>query len=239
MPQFGPEVLALGAIWYLVFLFSTVCHEGAHALVAKLGGDPTAFHGGQVSLNPMPHVMREPIGMVLVPIVSFFLYGGRWMLGWASAPYDPLWAQRYPRRAAWMALAGPAADLVLVLLAAAAIRGGIALGYFRAPESATFTSITQAVDPATTGFAATFLSVFFMLNLILGVFNLLPVPPLDGHAAIALLMPERAARRWLEWTQDATFRLAGLILAWYFFGGMVRYIFPLALSALYPGSNYQ
>ena len=100
-----PQFLILGVIWYIVFLFSTTCHEGAHALAAKWGGDPTAFHGGQVSLNPLPHIRREPFGLVLVPIVSYFWM--HWMIGWASAPYDPNWQAAHPRRSAWMALAGP------------------------------------------------------------------------------------------------------------------------------------
>ena len=56
MSQLGPEVIALGAIWYVVFLFSTTCHEGAHALAAKWGGDPTAFEGGQVTQIGRAHV---------------------------------------------------------------------------------------------------------------------------------------------------------------------------------------
>ena len=71
--------IALGAVWYLVFLFSTTCHEAAHALAAKWGGDLTAFEGGQVTLNPIPHIRRSPFGMVIVPIASFAL--GGWMIG--------------------------------------------------------------------------------------------------------------------------------------------------------------
>lgn len=239
MPQFGPEVLAIGVIWYIVFLFSTVCHEGAHALAAKLGGDPTASHGGQVSLNPMPHILREPVGMVLAPLASLVFTGGKWAIGWASAPYDPLWAQRYPRRAAAMSLAGPLANFTLMLLAAGAIHGGIAMGYFQPPQIADYTRITEAVEPAGSAFAATFLSVLFSLNLILGTFNLLPVPPLDGHSGITLLMPVRAGQRWLEMTQDPTMRLAGLLLAWYAFGRILEQVFPFALNALYPGANYR
>src|SRR6202522_4712773 len=118
-----PEFLILGVIWYIVFLFSTTCHEGAHSLAAKLGGDTTAFHGGQVTLNPIPHIKRGPFGLVVVPILSYFV--AHWMIGWASAPYDPAWQQRYPRRAAWMALGGPAANFPLVLRSAVAIRAGI------------------------------------------------------------------------------------------------------------------
>src|SRR2546429_4905208 len=63
MPNISPDLLALGFIWYVVFLFSTTCHEAAHALAAKIGGDETAFLGGQVTLNPVPHIQREPWGM--------------------------------------------------------------------------------------------------------------------------------------------------------------------------------
>ena len=115
-----PNLFANGAVWYIVFLFSLTCHEAAHALVAKWGGDPTAFRGGQVTLNPIPHMRREIFGTVIMPILSYVL--GGWMIGWASAPYDPAWRDRHPLRAAWMALAGPVANLTLVLIAALAVR---------------------------------------------------------------------------------------------------------------------
>jgi Zn-dependent protease len=87
MPDLTPDLLVTGFIWYVAFLFSTTCHEASHALVAKLGGDDTAALGGQVSLNPIPHIRREPFGMVLIPLLAFFMSGS--MIGWASAPYDP------------------------------------------------------------------------------------------------------------------------------------------------------
>lgn len=230
------QTFVLGAIWYIVFLFSTVCHEGAHALVAKLGGDPTAFHGGQVTLNPLPHIRREPFGTVVVPILSYLM--AHWMVGWASAPYDPAWRERYPRRAAWMALAGPATNFCLMLLAAAAIRGGIALGTFRAPESTSFTRITEATGPGLASFAAVFLSVLFVLNLLLGTFNLLPVPPLDGHSVITLLMSKEAGLRFLDWTHRQGLGMAGILLAWFAFDKIFPYLYLLALNLLYPGLHY-
>src|SRR5204862_4039055 len=99
MADVQPELIALGFIWYVVFLFSTTCHEASHALAAKIGGDDTAARGGQVSLNPVPHIQREIFGMVVVPILALFLGGA--MIGWASAPFDPDWQRRYPKRAAW------------------------------------------------------------------------------------------------------------------------------------------
>ena len=127
MPDLTPELLVNGFVWYVAFLFSTTCHEASHALAAKLGGDETAALGGQVSLNPIPHIRREPFGMVVIPLLAFFMSGS--MIGWASAPYDPLWERQHPRRAAWMALAGPAANFSLMLLAAVGIRIGSAMGW--------------------------------------------------------------------------------------------------------------
>ena len=241
MEQISGEFLALGLIWYLVFLFSTTCHEASHALVAKLGGDPTAFHGGQVTLNPAPHIQREPFGMVLAPIVSYLLGGA--MIGWASAPYDPFWQHRYPRRAALMSLAGPAANYTLMIVGAIGIRMGIIAGVFQAPPSATYTRITEVANPEVAGglatFGATFLSVLFFQNLLLGTFNLLPVPPLDGATGVTLLMPERAALRFLSFTQDPTFQMGGLVVAWLLFDRAFDPVFAIALNALYPGAGYQ
>lgn len=232
-----PEFFILGIIWYIVFLFSTTCHEGAHALVAKFGGDPTAFHGGQVTLNPLPHIQRAPFGTVVVPIVTYLL-PPHWMIGWASAPYDPSWQQRHPRRAAWMALAGPAANFLLMIFAALAIRCGMLLGKFRVPESASFTHITEAAEPGVAVFAATFLSILFVLNLLLGTFNLLPVPPLDGNTGVTLLLSESTARRFLDWTHTQGFGMAGLLLAWVLYDKVFDFIFRLSLAALYPGSHW-
>jgi Zn-dependent protease len=232
----APQVLILGLIWYIVFLFSTTCHEGAHALAAKIGGDPTAFHGGQVTLNPLPHIQREPVGMVVVPILSYVF--AHWMIGWASAPYDPYWQQRHPKRAAWMALAGPAANLALAICAGAAIRMGMLLHVFHEPYSANFTHVTEAAAPGGAEFAATFLSILFVLNLLLGTFNLLPVPPLDGNTGITLFMSDATAVRFLDWTRNQGFGMIGLLLAWYLYDKIFGIIFRVGLAGLYPGSHW-
>jgi Zn-dependent protease len=231
-----PQFLALGLIWYIVFLFSTTCHEGAHSLIAHLGGDPTAFQGGQVSLNPIPHIRREPIGLVVVPILSYL--AAHWMIGWASAPYNPEWQRRFPRRSAWMALAGPGANFVLVIIAAVSIHIGIFTGAFRMPASIGFTHVVEAAASGNADFAATFLSILFVLNLLLGTFNLLPVPPLDGNTVITLFMSEPVALRFLNWTRTSGFGMAGMLLAWVLYDKIFDFIFRIALSALYPGSHW-
>jgi len=233
------DLIVLGITWFLVFLFSTTLHEAGHALAALKLGDATAYQGGQVTLSPLPHVRREPFGMVVVPLLSFALSRGGWMMGWASAPYDPQWAHRYPRRAAIMALAGPAANLALVLVAALAVRVGMALGVYRAPESISFHSITSAAGPGLAAAAITPLSILFSLNLILCVFNLLPAPPLDGSAAIAIFMSDETARRYQAFLRQPMFSMLGILIAWRLFDPIFQPINLLALNLLYPGAGYR
>ncbi len=196
------ELLAIAVVTYIVFLFSTVCHEAAHALAAKLGGDLTAYHGGQVSLNPVPHIRREPFGLGLYPLLTLFLTGGTGIIGFASAPYDPYWAIRNPRKAAWMAMAGPAANYALALLSAILLKLGLIAGLFRlADEKALgrYHQILQAVNPDSLADPiALALSLFFYLNLLLGTFNLMPIPPLDGFSVFLFFLPPAGVQKFFE-----------------------------------------
>ncbi len=239
MPTDIADLVVLGITWFFVFLFSTTLHEAGHALAALRLGDSTAYHGGQVSLSPFPHIQREPFGMVVVPLLSFVLSKGGWMMGWASAPYDPQWAHRYPRRAAIMAIAGPAANLALVLAAALAVRLGIAAGVYFPPQSISFRSIVGVHGGGLAAAAVTPLSIFFSLNLILFVFNLLPVPPLDGSAAIGIFMKDETARSYQAFLRQPMFSMLGFLVAWYLFDPIFEPIHLLALNLLYPGAGYR
>src|SRR5215471_6844317 len=231
------DLLVMGLVWYVVFLLSTTCHEAAHALVAKLGGDLTAYHGGQVTLDPTPHVRREPFGMVVFPILSYII--GGWMMGWASAPYDPYWAERHPHRAAWKSLAGPAANFSLAILAGILIHAGMLAGVFEHPASLKFTQVVSATAPGVAAGAATFLSVLFSLNLLLGTFNLIPVPPLDGFTAIGVLLPEEAAGRLQSLRHSmGNFTLIGMLIAWKVFDPVFVPLFDIFIKILYPTQSY-
>ena len=122
------QTFALFPVWYAAFLLSLTCHEAGHALVARWGGDDTAYLSGQVTLNPWPHIRREPVGTILVPILTYFIGSSRWMMGWASAPYDPHWEDRHPRRAALMSAAGPAANFLLFAIAFLVLKMGLLYG---------------------------------------------------------------------------------------------------------------
>jgi len=220
------EVFHALVFWVPAFLFSTTAHECAHAWVALRLGDPTAYHGGQVSLSPWPHLRRSPLGMLIVPLVTSFLQG--WTMGWASAPVDPAWAERHPRRAALTALAGPLMNLLLALAAFALLQAGLWAGVF---EPAAKLSIHQWVqnalppDPMLAGdFLARGLSAMLSLNLLLFVFNLLPLPPLDGAGAIALVLPGAAGRGLRAASAAPALSLVGLLAAWQ--------VFPLLAAPL-------
>lgn len=231
MPDITPETLLFGVIWFVVFLFSTTCHEAAHALVAKLLGDTTAAR--QVTIDPRPHIEREKVGMVIVPLISYFLSG--WMMGWASAPYNPQWAYRYPHRAARMALAGPAANFTLMLVGALIIRIGLAFDWFEVPRQiGSFEYIAQAAESSgIAGLVAVFASILFLLNLVLGLFNLLPIPPLDGNAGVMVFMTESNARRFMEMSHQEGFALMGIMIAWVVFGRVFSMVYGVALNVLY------
>ena len=226
-----------GLTFYVVFLLSTTLHEAAHAWAAKLGGDLTAYHGGQVSLDPWPHIRREPFGMVILPLITAVTMG--FPIGFASAPYDPAWAQRYPKRSAWMALAGPGANLLLVLLSGIAIKAGDFTGLFGAPNRISFGHIVGTEAGPVWTAVAFFLGTMFSMNLLLAAFNLLPFPPMDGSAAIPLLVGEEKGRVWqnLIWRTPAL-NFVGYFLAWQVFGYIFGPLFYGSLAVLYPGVTY-
>jgi Zn-dependent protease len=228
----NPDLLALGFLEYVVFLFSITCHEASHSLVAKWGGDTTALEGGQVSLNPLPHIRREPFGMVVIPLLGIATQSG--LIGWASAPYNPAWAEKHPRRAAWMSFAGPAANFLLFLIAAVLMRIGLATGVF-VPVTPSFTQIVGASSQggAIEGIA-TVLSVLFSLNILLAAFNLIPIPPLDGYGILGIFTTEAGALRLQEWrTKMSSLAILGLVISWQLFGRLYGPLFNGGIHLLY------
>jgi Zn-dependent protease len=223
-------------VFYVVFVFSVTFHEAAHAYLAMRGGDLTAYHGGQVSLSPVPHIRREPIGMVVLPIATTLFSG--WPIGYASAPYDPLWAERHPRRAAWMSLAGPAANAFLVLVALLVLRAGLGRGFFAPPQSVSFAQVAAGGGSELAGAVALLVSVFFSMNLLLALLNLLPLPPLDGAGALGLVLPEQTARRFQHAFTHTGLGVIGILIAWRLIGEIFWPVFLFAVSLVYRGALY-
>jgi Zn-dependent protease len=221
-----------GVLWYLAFLMSVTCHEAAHAWAAMRGGDSTAYLGGQVSLDPEPHIRRSPFGMLVIPIASIIWIG--FPMGFASAPFNLEWAYRHPRRAAWMSLAGPGAHLAIVVLCAIAFQAGAANGVFVSGVSPQFDQLVGALDGGIWPSVAHVLSILFSMNLILFLFNMMPVPPLDGSMAVALLLSDDNARRAQNAMRRPAFAWIGLLLAWNLFGDLFRWVFGFVYRWVLP-----
>ena len=193
-------------ISFLVLLFSLSVHEAAHAWAADRLGDPTARSLGRVSLNPLVHV--DPIGTILFPLIA--LVTSAPIIGWAKpVPIAP-WRFEQPRRASLMvSLAGPLSNLALAFLAAVALR------LLPAEAFANFGSVGQAaaagnriLDPiARLAWGA------LQINLLLAIFNMLPIPPLDGSTVLAGVLPERAAAAFDRLRPDGFMLLYALLLS--------------------------
>ena len=177
---------------------------------------------------------REPFGTVIVPLIGIAMSG--FPIGWASAPYDPRWAYAYPKRAAWMALAGPGANLLILLTAGVLIRTGVGLGQL-APGTYSIVGLAvaaQGTAPIVES-VAMLLSGLYAMNLLLLVLNLIPVPPLDGSAAIGLLLSEDSARRLQERVAQSSFALFGLLVAFLAIRELFWPIFDASVGVLYAG----
>jgi len=166
-------------ISFIVLLFSLTVHEMAHAWTADRLGDPTARLLGRVSLNPIVHA--DPIGTVLFPLLA--MIGGIPLIGWAKPVPVKVSALRHPRRDYMLvAAAGPASNLVLAFFAAAVL-------------AALPISPVRLGEPNVSAPVAALLSRAIQLNLILAIFNMLPIPPLDGGNVLSGLLPRSLAVR--------------------------------------------
>ena len=133
-----------------------------------------------------------------------------------------------------MAAAGPAANFALALLAALAMRVGIAAGYFTLPAgSLSLETLAVAPEGVAQGLAL-FLSVLFSINLILGCFNLIPLPPLDGYAIVPIVLNDRMRDKWFGMFSGGG-ALMGLIIAWILFDRLMPPVFRTAIGLLYTG----
>jgi Zn-dependent protease len=166
-------------IAFLVLLFSLTVHESAHALAANRCGDPTARLLGRVSLNPLVHI--DLVGTVLFPLLAAL--GRMPMLGWAKpVPIDVTRLNRPRRDAMLVAAAGPASNLALAVIAAASLR----LIPLEGARSEGFDLALPLAMLAVRGVE---------INVLLAVFNLLPIPPLDGGSVLSGLLPAAMADR--------------------------------------------
>lgn len=183
-----------------VLIMSIVIHEVAHGFAARFYGDKTAEYEGRLTLNPVKHI--DPIGSVAVPLLSYAL--GGFVFGWAKpVPYNPnnLKPGRWPE--AFVALAGPLSNLSI---------------------AAFFAIILRLADlgPA----ASTIMAIIIYINVLLSVFNMMPVPPLDGSKILFALFPDKVyeMRHFFE-RYGLVLVLVFILFAWQFIEPVVGLIF--------------
>ncbi len=224
------QQLYIGILWYAVFLISTVAHEAAHSLAAHKLGDSTAHKLGLMTLDPIVHIKRSPFGMVVIPIVSFLCSG--WMIGWASVPVDRYWSHQNKKKSALVSLAGPLANITLVIIAMAIMRIALSMNIFQSPQFISFDQVVAAPKGLANGFSL-LISIVFSLNLILAMFNLLPLPPLDGHPLPYLFLNKISAIKYETFFANQNFAIIGMIIAWNFFSYIFAPIHLFVINILY------
>jgi Zn-dependent protease len=193
------------AIYALPVLFAITLHEAAHGYVARHFGDMTAHAEGRISLNPVRHI--DILGTIVVPLVILLLSYGKLLFGWAKPVPVNYSALRKPRQhMAWVAAAGPGANLVMAILWAVVLRLAIGMtdrsaAWMEVARLHGTDGLIQAVmkyGSSAVEFLVAVSAAGILVNLVLMLLNLLPIPPLDGGRIVASLLPSRAAWRFAK-----------------------------------------
>ena len=191
----------------IVFLFAICVHESAHAWMAWRLGDPTARMLGRVSLNPIRHI--DPVGTILLPALALFYHFP--MIGWAKpTPVDPRNFQNPMRDDILTSVAGPASNFLIAIISILGLRllwvtGGHA-------------SVSEPIG--------ILLTLSMAINVLLGVFNLIPIPPLDGSHVLRHMLPDGARRIY------DTIGIFGLLLLFVAGGPVIRFFSDLVQNFL-------
>jgi Zn-dependent protease len=225
----GSNLVAEFILNMVAFLFSASVHESAHAWMSSRFGDDLARSQGRISLNPLVHI--DPIGTLLFPAIAFFTRVP--LLGWAkSTPVNPL-AWRNKRVANfWVSAAGVICNFIIAIIAGIAIRVLFSTGIIGfGPEGLIPATANSTIAQG----AVSLLQAFFQLNVVLGVFNLIPVPPLDGSGVLASLLPE-SFEAGIEQLSQFGYILLFVALFTGVVGKIIGFFVPLAWELVFLGA---
>ncbi len=220
-------------ILYMVALvFSLSLHEAAHAWMSNRFGDDLARSQGRITLNPVSHV--DPIGTLLFPAVAFFTHAP--LLGWARpTPVNPLRWRNKRVANIWVSAAGVIGNTIIAVVAGLLIRILFEAGYIGASLLGPQLILAPVdSDSAILEGAVQLLRVFFVMNVSLAVFNLLPIPPLDGSKILGSLLPSS-----FESALESLERFGFILLFVAVFTGVLNVVFsfvmPIAISLIFIG----
>ena len=210
--EFGARI----ALIYVPLLFSLCIHEYSHGLVAKWKGDNTADYQGRLNLNPISHA--DPIGTFLLPLSMLYLNGP--IIGWGKpVPVDERNMKNPRVDMFWVAFAGPISNVIMAVVGAIIV--AVTMVYFPAQ---TYSNAIQ-----------TFFFAFIRINLLLAIFNMIPVHPLDGGKVLARFLPQQINDK-----LEANQQVSGMILMFLMLSGMLSFLFyPIGAVSVFLVSIFQ
>lgn len=190
----------MSIITLAILILSIIAHEVAHGIAALWQGDPTAKHAGRLTLNPIPHI--DPIGSIVVPVICAIVSPG-FMFGWAKpVPVNPYNFKSQRWGEALVAFTGPLTNIIIALV---------------------FTFLIRFTDSSIAFIQFAFTAI--IINIVLAIFNLIPIPPLDGSKILFSVLPQRYYR-FKTWVEEKGFVISLLIVvfAWQFLSPVAMYI---------------
>lgn len=196
-------------IFVVILIFSVIIHEVAHGYMADALGDPAARLQGRLTLNPLSHI--DPVGSIVVPLITSLV---GFTFGWAKpVPYNPYNLRNRRQGEFLIAAAGPASNLVIALIFSLIIRVMVA----------TVTEVTPFILSS-----VYILKYIILINLILAIFNLIPLPPLDGSKLLFSVLPNQYGRTRMMLEQYApVFVLIVVFFLWQFLSPVIPWVFRL------------
>src|SRR5689334_17567456 len=230
MGNFDGSAIGQFLLFMVALIFSLSVHESAHAWMSNYFGDDLARLQGRISLNPVAHV--DPIGTLLFPAIAFFTNAP--VIGWAKpTPVNPLRWRNKRVANFWVSVAGVICNFIIAIVAGVIIRVLYSVGLIGVVDNKLAPITTESLIAVG---AVELLVVFFRLNVALGVFNLIPIPPLDGSKVLQSILPQS-----MESGFEALERFGFLLLIVAMFTGVFSVIFsivmPIAYTILFLGAS--